>query len=451
MAYITDFHVKEKYTYLSGFGSYHSSEAIPGANPVAVNSPQKPPYGLRTERISGTSFTAPREQNLQTWLYRVSSSLHHSEFKPVEEIPAIPASISPNSYMWPTFSGTDGADWTQQKLLVRNGTPEKKQGLAIWLFAISKSMNPCTAFSSLDGETLIIPQAGALDIQTELGKLLVRNNEICVVPRGVRYTVTVPDGPARGYICELFEGHFKLPDLGIIGSTGLANVRDFQIPTAFFEGEVAGNVAVANDKSDWKIVSRMGGRLWSCKQDHSPFDVAGWHGTLYPYKYDLARFNVMGNLLYDEHDPSMYVVLTAPAHGKAPGTAVVDFAVIGPRYAVAENTLWLPYYHRNTMTEFFGPIINAQDPSHPLNAASKQSNAFIPFCAGMNGGNVTHGAHEDDYQKASTEDLKPKKVGTEGISIFLLETELPLFVSDWAEKAAVKNFGQNKPTRATKI
>ena len=449
--HVTDFHIKEKYTYLNGFGSYHSSEAITGANPIANNSPQKPPYGLRTERISGTSFTAPRDQNLQTWMYRVASSLDHSEFKPIEDVPAIPSSLSPNSYMWPGFAGDEAADWTKQKLLARNGTPEKKEGLAIWLFSVSESMKEKTAFSSLDGETLIIPHAGALDIQTELGRLLVRQNEIAVIPRGIRYSVSLPDGPARGYVCELFEGHFRLPDLGAIGSTGMANVRDFQIPVAHFDGKVDGDRASAADESEWTIISRLGGRLWSCTQDHSPFDVAGWHGTLYPYKYDLARFNVIGNLLFDEHDPSTFVVLTAPAHGKAPGTAVVDFAIIGPRYAVAENTLWLPYYHRNTMSEFFGPIINAQDPRHPLNAASRQGGGFVPFCAGLNGGNTTHGANEEDFQKASTEDLKPKKLGTEGVSIFLIETELPLYVSDWAEESAVKNFGQNKPTRATKM
>ncbi|KAF7191832.1 Homogentisate 1,2-dioxygenase [Pseudocercospora fuligena] len=447
MAPVTDFHVKEKYSYLNGLGSYHSSEAIPGANPLVNNSPQKPPYGLRTERISGTSFTAPREQNLQTWLYRVTSSLEQSEFVPIDKAPAMPSNISPNSYMWPSFQKDADADWTKQKLLARNGDPNQKQGLSIWVFAIDKSMEERQAFSSPDGDILIIPQAGTLDIQTEMGKLLVRQNEIVVIPRGVRHRVTLPNGPARGYICELFQGHFKLPDLGIVGSTGLANVRDFQIPTAFFEGQLKGEIAQANDGGEWTITSRMGGRLWQCRQDHTPFDVAAWHGTNYPYKYDLARFNVLGNALFDEHDPSLYVVLTAPAHGKEPGTGVVDFAVIPPRWMVSEDTLWLPYYHRNTMSEFYGPIINAQDPKHPLNAAS-QNNSFFPFGAGLNGGNVTHGANEDDFQKASNDELKPTKVMNDGMSIMLLETELPLYLSDWADQAAVKNFGQNKPTRS---
>ena len=287
--------------------------------------------------------------------------------------------------MWPNFPTSSDASWLSQSLLARTGDPATKSGLAIWLFSISKSMAQCTAFSSLDGDSLIIPQAGALDITTEFGKLLVRQNEICVIPRGIRYHIKLPAGPCRGYICELFQGHFRLPELGPIGSTGLANVRDFQVPTAFFDGQIKNDVAVAND-TGYTIISRQAGKLWSCTQDHTPFDVAAWHGTNYPFKYDLAKYCVLGNMLFDEHDPSLYTVLTVPSH-REPGTAVVDFAIIPPRWMVSEDTFWLPYYHRNTMSEFYGPIVNSQDSKHPFNGGQD----FKPFGAGLNGPMVTHG------------------------------------------------------------
>lgn len=293
--------------------------------------------------------------------------------------------ITPNSYMWPSVPVESGTDWVSQRLLARNGDPATKKGLGIWLFSITQSMKPETAFSTIDGDSLIIPQAGTLDIQTELGNLLVRQNEICVIPRGIRYRVSLPAGPCRGYVCELFQGHFRLPELGPVGSTGLANVRDFQIPTAHFDGSLQNGVAIANNR-DWTIITRQAGRLWHCLQDHTPFDVAAWHGTNYPYKYDLARFCVLGNLLFDEHDPSLYTVLTAPSYGE-PGIAVVDFAIVPPRWMVAEDTFWPPYYHRNTMNEFYGPIVNLQDRKHPFN----QGQEFRPFAAGLNGSMTTHG------------------------------------------------------------
>ncbi|KAJ9652689.1 hypothetical protein H2198_008056 [Neophaeococcomyces mojaviensis] len=434
MAPVTDFAVKEKYGYLSGFGSYHSSEAFPDANPLVINSPQKPPYGLRTERISGTSFTAPRSKNLQTWMYRTTSSLVHTEFELLEEAQPAPSSMTPNGYMWPSFSVDKDTDWTRQKLLARNGDPADKRGTAIWVFAVTKNMEDRNVFSSLDGDQLIIVQAGALDIQTELGKLLVRQNEIAMIPRGIRYQVTLATPFARGYVCELFQGHWDLPELGPIGSTGLANVRDFQIPSAYYDGKLENGVAKANN-AEWTIVSRMNGQLWACTQDHTPFDVAAWHGTYYPFKYDLARYCVMGNVLFDEHDPSLYAVLSATT-GDNPGASACDFLIIPPRWQ-ATDAFWLPYYHRNTHSEFYGPIINRQDPEFPPNKGLE----FKPFGAGLNGPMTTHGPSEEDFQKASNMELKPAMLQNEGVTVFLLETEKPLYLSDWATKAALKNFG----------
>lgn len=454
MAPVTEFAVKDQYSYLEGFGNYLSSEAFEGANPKVNNSPQKPAYGLRTERISGSSFTAPRERNLQTWLYRSNSSLVHGDFAASESLndSDVPKHWTPNGYMWASVDLGKGHDWSSQRMLGRNGEPAKKEGLSIWLFQCTEDMPEKAAFSSLDGDCLIILQSGALDIQTELGKMMVRQNEIAVIPRGIRYRVTLPSGPCHGYVCEVYQGHFELPNLGAIGSTGLANVRDFQIPTAFYDGKLStsGQILEPNNApdNDWTILSRLNSRLWSCKQDHTPFDVAAWHGTFYPFKYDLARFCQMGNVCFDEHDPSLFVVLTVPSH-REPGTAVLDFAVISPRWQVGEDTLWIPYYHRNTMSEFYGPIVYNQDHAFPLN--NHDAGGFKPFACGLNGSMACHGAAEDEYQRAqATDTSKPAKQMQDGVSLFLLETELPLFLTDWAYEKAEKNF-KAKPKGAAKM
>ena len=41
----------------------------------------------------------------------------------------------------------------------------------------------------------------------------------------------------RGYYCEVYNGHFTIPDLGPIGTNGNANPRDFEYPTARYEDE----------------------------------------------------------------------------------------------------------------------------------------------------------------------------------------------------------------------
>lgn len=85
------------------------------------------------------------------------------------------------------------------------------------------------SFFSSDGDFLIVPWEGDHYIKTEFGKLTLKPREIAVIPRGIKFSVDLNEksDPIRGYICEIYKGHFKLPDLGPIGANGLANARDF--------------------------------------------------------------------------------------------------------------------------------------------------------------------------------------------------------------------------------
>src|SRR5688572_10183768 len=68
--------------YQPGFGNHFATEAVEGALPEGRNSPQKPPFGLFAEQLSGTAFTAPRDHNLRSWLYRLRPSANHPAYKP---------------------------------------------------------------------------------------------------------------------------------------------------------------------------------------------------------------------------------------------------------------------------------------------------------------------------------------------------------------------------------
>src|SRR5947207_14249470 len=67
--------------YQSGFGNEFMTEALSGALPVGQNSPQKSPYGLYAEQLSGTAFTAPRGANGRSWLYRFRPAAVYRPFK----------------------------------------------------------------------------------------------------------------------------------------------------------------------------------------------------------------------------------------------------------------------------------------------------------------------------------------------------------------------------------
>ncbi|KAK3322780.1 homogentisate 1,2-dioxygenase [Apodospora peruviana] len=406
---VTNFSFPDKYQYLNGFGSYHESEAIPDTLPIGANSPQRPNHGLYAEKLSGTSFTAPRSENLQTWVYRILPSAAHLPFE-LDTSYETPKTLHqiPRQLRWDPFDLDDKADWVHSlKQLGGVGSPATKTGLGIFIYAAGASMPPQQAFHSSDGDMLVVVQHGVLDIQTELGHLLVRPNEIAVLPRGIKYRVDLPSGPSRGYILELHAGHFKLPELGPIGSNGLANARDFQAPVACFDdAEYA--------PGSWTVFNKYDNQMFSATQSHTPFDVVGWHGLYYPYKYDLGRFNTIGSTSFDHPDPSIFTVLTNPT---------ADFVIFPPRWLVQEDTFRPPWYHRNTMSEFMGLVMGEYD--------AKTGGGFRAAGASLHNVMSAHGPDADAHEKASAADLKPVKVG-EGSMAFMFESPLMIGVTDWA-------------------
>src|SRR5881227_738603 len=341
--------------YMTGFGGHFESEAVAGALPKGRNSQQRPPSGLYAEQGSGTSFTAPRHENRRSWLYRMRPTADHPPFAaydgaPLFATPPSPAPLAANRLRWdPPADLPEAADFVDGLVTMLHARkPEDLEGCAVHLYRASKSMDQ-RLFVNADGELVIIPRQGAIELQTELGRLDVAPGSIAIVPRGVKFRVQLLEGEARGYVAENYGLPFRLPELGPIGSNGLANPRDFETPVAWFE-----------DRDEpTEVIQKYLGRLWTTTLDHSPLDVVAWHGNYAPCRYDLSRFNVIGTISFDHPDPSIFTVLTSPSN--VPGRASADFVIFPPRWVVAEDTFRPPWFHRNVMSEAMGLISGAYD------------------------------------------------------------------------------------------
>jgi homogentisate 1,2-dioxygenase len=390
--------------YQTGFGNEFATEALPGALPVGRNSPQRAPYGLYAEQLSGTAFTAPRHSNRRSWLYRIRPAAMHGPFEPIDG--GLLASrfdeqaASPNQLRWdPLPLPSAPTDFVAGLVTMGgNGSPEAGSGCGIHLYAANRSME--RFFYNADGELLIVPQLGALIIATELGLLRIEPQEIAVIPRGVRFQVRLEEDTARGYVCENYGALFRLPDLGVIGSNGLANPRDFQTPVASYEER----------EGDFELVAKFQGRLWRAAIGHSPLDVVAWHGNYAPYKYDLRRFNAIGSISYDHPDPSIFLVLQAPSD--TPGVDTVDFVIFPPRWLAAEDTFRPPWFHRNFASEFMGLIHGAYD---------AKAEGFVPGGASLHNCMSGHGPDAATFDKASAADTsRPDRVAD--TMAFMFET-----------------------------
>jgi homogentisate 1,2-dioxygenase len=382
--------------YQPGFGNEFVSEAVPGALPHGRNSPQRAPRGLYAEQLSGAAFTQPRSANRRTWVYRILPSAAHPRFSRIGNgtlrgTPFTEVEPDPNRLRWsaPPLPVTD-ADFVDGLYTVAgNGDIATRSGMAVHQYLANRSMTD-RYFVDADGELLFVPEHGPVVLCTELGVLSVEPGEVAVVPRGMRFRVELPAGPVRGYLCENFGAPFTLPERGPIGSNGLANERDFLAPVAAYEDRSGVSV---------QVVQKFGGNMWAATYNHSPLNVVAWHGSYVPYKYDTARFMVIGTISFDHPDPSIFTVLTSPS--ELPGLANVDFVIFPPRWLVGEDTFRPPWYHRNIMSEYMGLVHGVYD---------AKAEGFEPGGASLHNMYTSHGPDAATFVSASSAALAPQKV-----------------------------------------
>lgn len=407
--------------YMTGFGGHFATEAVPGALPKGRNSPQRPAFGLYAEQLSGSSFTSPRHENRRSWLYRMRPTADHQPFVRYDGSPLFAPGTSdeplpPNRLRWDPPTLPADKDFVDGMVtMLANKHPQDLEGVALHVYRATRSMEHRLLMDS-DGELLIIPQQGTLLLSTEFGRLEIAPGWIAIVPRGVRFRVDV-DGDCRGYIAENHGLPLRLPELGPIGSNGLANPRDFETPVAWFE-----------DKNEaTEVIQKSLGSLWTTTLDHSPLDVVAWHGNLAPYRYDLASFNVIGTISFDHPDPSIFTVLTSPSN--VPGRANADFVIFPPRWMVGEDTFRPPWFHRNIMSEAMGLIHGAYD---------AKAEGFAPGGLSLHNLMSGHGPDVESWRNASEAELKPQKI--EGTMAFMLETCWPYRPTGWALERAQEDY-----------
>lgn len=405
--------------YQSGFGNEYATEAVAGALPIGRNSPQKVAHGLYAEQVSGTAFTAPRRENRRSWLYRMRPAAMHGTFAPFAQRnfhnDFDVGAVSPDQLRWsPLPMPSTKTDFIEGLFtMAGNGSAAGQHGVGIHLFAANRDMEG-RYFYDADAELLIVPQQGRLHIETELGVLDVEPQEIALIPRGIRFRVALPDGEARGYVCENFGALLRLPDLGPIGSNGLANPRDFLAPNAAYEDR----------EGEFELIAKFQGHLWRASIGHSPLDVVAWHGNYAPVKYDLRHFNTIGSISFDHPDPSIFTVLTSPSD--TPGTANLDFVVFPPRWLVAQDTFRPPWFHRNVASEFMGLVTGVYD---------AKAEGFAPGGASLHNCMSGHGPDAATFDKASGADLSKPDVIKDTMA-FMFETRAVIRPTQQAMDAA---------------
>src|SRR3954451_3042797 len=164
--------------YMSGFGNSFETEALPGALPLGMNSPQKVNYGLYAEQLSGSPFTAPQATNQRSWLYRIRPTVKHSgRYRKVDRglIRTAPMARDESErpigqLRWdPTpIPQEDLTFLSGLRTMTTAGDADSQVGMAAHVALVTQSMGNEYLFNA-DGEFLIVPQEGRLRFRTEFG------------------------------------------------------------------------------------------------------------------------------------------------------------------------------------------------------------------------------------------------------------------------------------------
>ena len=405
--------------YMPGFGNDFETEALPGALPQGMNSPQRCEYGLYGEQLSGTAFTDVRPE--RTWCYRIRPSVKHSHRYEKIDLPywvsaphVVPDVISLGQYRWnPVPHSDQDLTWlTGMRTMTTAGDVNTQIGMATHIYLATESMVDSYFFSA-DSEMLVIPQEGHIRFCTELGIIDLEPKEIAIIPRGLLYRVEVLDGPARGFVCENYGQKFELPRRGPIGANCMANPRDFKTSVAAYEDREVNSI----------VTAKWCGQFHKTKIEQSPLDVVAWHGNYAPYKYDLRTYCPVGAVLFDHPDPSIFTVLTAPSG--QPGTANIDFVLFRERWMVAEDTFRPPWYHKNIMSELMGNIYGQYD---------AKPEGFVPGGVSLHNMMLPHGPDKNAFDGASNAKLGAEKL--DNTMSFMIETRFPQHLTEFASKEA---------------
>jgi homogentisate 1,2-dioxygenase len=377
---------RQRLRYMSGFGSYHESEAVAGALPQGQNSPQKVAFGLYAEATLGIGVHRAALGKPALVAVPLRPSAMHGPFEQLDEglvrtAVCREAEVTPNRLRWKPLAMSAGkADFVDGLITYATCGTRARSTARRSTSMRSTARWPSAPSTTPTASCWSVPWEGELLFVTEFGRLSVAPGEVAVIPRGVKFRVEIAGkGRARIRVRELRRA---LPPAGA-GADRLQRPRErARLPRA---------VRRLRDRDErTEVVAKLGGHLWSVEYDHSPLDVVAWHGNFYPYKYDPRA------LQRDQHRelrPSGSVDLhrahVAVGHARHRERRLRDLppALDGGR----EKTFRPPWFHRNVMSEFLGLVKGEYD-------AKKEG--FAPGAASLHNAMSAHGPDRASYEKA---------------------------------------------------
>lgn len=183
-----------------------------------------------------------------------------------------------------------------------------------------------------DGDQLLFVHAGSGDLFCDFGRLPYEAGDYLYLPRGTMWRLS-PAGPTAVLMIQATNGHFTLPDKGLLGNHALFDPALLVTP----EMDEAFRAHQA-EEGEFPVRIKKRGQVSTATYPWNPLDAVGWHGELAPAKVNVRDFRPVISDRY-HLPPSVHTTFLADRF------VVCTFA---PRpFETDPGAIKIPFFHNN--------------------------------------------------------------------------------------------------------
>jgi homogentisate 1,2-dioxygenase len=265
-------------------------------------------------------------------------------------------------------------------------------------------------FKNADGDELIYVHDGEGYMFSQFGKLKVSKGDYIVIPRTTIYRFEWNEGPLRLLVIE---SHGPIEtvsryrnEVGQLLEHSPYAERDIHPP---FE------LHIEREKGDYLVQIKKQGMLHQYSYEHSPLDIVGWDGYLYPYTLSIHDFEPITGRI---HQPP-------PVHQTFQAWGFVICSFVPRLFDYHPEAIPAPYNHSN---------IDSDEVLYYAEGEFMSRKGIDRGSFTVHMGGLPHGPHPGTVEKS---------IGAEKTEEYavMLDTFKPLYVT----KAALDYVDKNYP------
>lgn len=264
-------------------------------------------------------------------------------------------------------------------------------------------------YKNAEADELLFIHDGSGYLYSQFGKLKIQAGDYVVIPRTTIYKLEWDTSEIRYLTMESASPVETVSryrnELGQLLEHSPYCERDIHPPQELY---------TEREKGEYHVKIKKGGYIHNYVYEHSPFDLVGWDGFLYPYTLSIHDFEPITGRI---HQPP-------PVHQTFQAHNFVICSFVPRLYDYHPQAVPAPYNHSNIDSDEILYYVEGNFMSRK--GINRGSFTLHP-------GGLTHGPHPGTVEKSLG------KKGTEELAV-MLDTFKPLYVTDQGKEFMDKKY-----------